>query len=338
MQASRTFARRGLRLSCVLALTLSVSACGKDEAPKDGAVDMGDDSDGSTPESDAGSSASDAGNGDGAANGDGGSATPQSDAGTPPPPKCKRGLGYGYHSKADMMALRRGVHWWYNWSPTPDTKVATSYKDLGVEFVPMAWDEKFTVAGLEKDIPQGAKTLLGFNEPNFFGQANLSASDAAKLWPDLEKVAKARGLALASPAVNFCGPAEKCFETDPFKYLDAFFAACKNCKIDYVAAHWYACDGPALTWYLGQLKKYKKPIWLTEFSCLDGDRSVANQKKYMTDALKILEADTQVAAYAWFIGRSDDVPSIDLLGADGKLTELGELYVSLPHHDPSCAR
>lgn len=256
-----------------------------------------------------------------------------------PIPACKRGLAYGYHTSADLMALRPGVHWWYNWASKPDSGLGTSYRELGVEFVPMAWNAASTEAGLLRDIPEGASTLLGFNEPNFFEQANLSAKDAAARWPVLEKVADARGLKLASPAVNFCGPAENCHDTDPFSYLDAFFAACKDCRVDYIAAHWYACDGPALTWYLGQLKKYERPIWLTEFSCLDAqDKSVAVQKKYMTDALQILESDLDVARYAWFIGRSSSVPSISLLGEDGKLTELGELYVALPHHDPGCAR
>ena len=330
---------RPLAYSCVLACTLSAAACGQSESPRDGSVEGSDD------ESTSDAGGDDKGDGDAAGDGDGASsahddAGPQGPGGSDPnPAHCKRGLGYGYNSKADLMALRPGVHWWYNWASKPDSKVAASFGEVGFEFVPMAWDETTTSASLQKDIPASAKTLLGFNEPNFFDQANLSAKDAAARWPELQKVADARGLKLASPAVNFCGPAEKCHETDPFKYLDAFFAACKDCRVDYVAAHWYACDGPALTWYLDQLKKYKRPIWLTEFSCLDGqDKSVAAQKKYMRDALAILEGDADVAAYAWFIGRSEDVPSISLLGADGKLTELGQLYVSLPHHDPACAR
>jgi hypothetical protein len=316
-------------------IALTLAACGSESSPSDGAL---------LSESDAGELRNDAASPPGEA--DAGSQD-RPDAGGPEPdagpttanPACKRGLGYGYHSQADLTALRPGVHWWYNWAAKPDTGVASSYASLQVEFVPMAWNAKSTPQGLERDIPASAKTLLGYNEPNFFFQANLSAKDAAAHWPELEAVADARGLTLASPAMNFCGPAKDCHETDPFKYLDAFFAACKDCRVDYIAAHWYACDGPALTWYLGQLKKYRRPIWLTEFSCLDGqDRSVAAQKKYMETAVAILEADADVARYAWFVGRSKDIPSIDLLGADGKLTELGELYVSLPHHDPDCAR
>ena len=135
---------------------------------------------------------------------------------------------------------------------------------------------------------------------------------------------------MLSPAVNFCGG--DCHETDPFVYLDKFFAACTDCKVDAIAAHWYACTGEALSWYLDQLKKYNLPIWLTEFSCGDdADRSLEKQKKYMTDAVAVLEADPRVARYAWFAGRTDVIPNVSLLGGDGQLTELGELYLSLPH-------
>jgi hypothetical protein len=33
--------------------------------------------------------------------------------------------------------------------------------------------------------------------------------------------------------------------------------------------------------------------------------------------------------YAWFSGRTTAIPNVNLLGADGQLTELGQLYESL---------
>lgn len=261
------------------------------------------------------------------------------DAAAADPPHCKRGISYGHHSVADLTALSPGVSWWYNWSPRPESDVRTAYAGLGVEFTPMVWGGSFDGPRISSELVSDARYLLGFNEPNFFVQANLSATAAAALWPQLEAIATANNLEIVSPALNFCGPANACHDTDPFSYLDDFFAACVNCRVDYIAAHWYACDGPALTWYLGQLKKYGKPIWLTEFSCGDGnDRSLAKQKQYMQDALAILEADDDVFRYAWFAGRTTAIPNVDVLGGDGQLTELGQLYVSLPHHDPRCAR
>lgn len=248
--------------------------------------------------------------------------------GNPPPAPqgCKRGVAYGYHSQADMQALEPGVSWWYNWSTAPEASVAGVYKNLGVEFVPMIWGNNFSGA---QSIPSGARFLLGFNEPNFYSQANLTAQQAAQLWPQLEQIAAARGLALVSPAVNFCGGG--CNQTDPFQYLRDFFAACPSCKVDYVAAHWYACDKPALTWYLGELKKFNKPIWLTEFACLDSSNtSPAVQQAYMQDALQVLENDPAVFRYSWFAGRFDPNPNVNLLAGSGQLTQIGQVYVNYP--------
>jgi hypothetical protein len=98
--------------------------------------------------------------------------------------------------------------------------------------------------------------------------------------------------------------------------------------------HWYACSGSALTSYLQQFEStYTQPLWLTEFACTDSSGnplSEPQQEAYMKTALALLEADPRVFRYAWFTGRSTTSPSIDLLGADGTLTPLGEIYVGYP--------
>jgi hypothetical protein len=248
-------------------------------------------------------------------------------------PNCKRGEAYQTNSLNDLKALSKGVSWWYNWSTSPEKGVATTFQTSGVEFVPMVWGIKGGLpdpATIEKQIPKGAKYLLGFNEPNFTAQANIPAAQAASLWPRLMQIAKDLNLKLGSPAPNYCAGA--CNDTDPIHYLDTFFAACTGCQVDFIAAHWYACDGPALTHYLGLLKKYNKPIWLTEFSCMDaGDHSLAGQETYMKTALQILENDPTIFRYSWFTGRwTDPSVAISLLAGDGQLTDLGNEYVTLP--------
>ena len=260
---------------------------------------------------------------------------------TPAPPPtqnldaCKRGVAYGHHSIADMQKLSTDVVWWYNWSQTPDTAVKNDYTRLGVEFVPMLWDEQFNVDSAITNIPAGARTLLGFNEPNFYSQANLSPTEAAAKWPDVERIATARGMKIASPALNYCGGG--CWETDPFVYFDKFFAACPNCKVDYLAVHWYACTVTALKDYITKMKRYNKPIWLTEFACGDGDTALSNQKAYMQAAVPYLEGEAAVMKYAWFAGRSTAIPNVSLLSTSGNLTELGTLYTSLAHN-ASCPK
>ena len=57
----------------------------------------------------------------------------------------------------------------------------------------------------------------------------------------------------------------------------------------------------------------------------------------MTEALEILAADPMVYRYSWFAGRTPLIPNVSLLASDGQLTELGQLYLSLPAA-PECQR
>lgn len=287
-----------------------------------------------------------AGSGNGGAVGaDGGAATASGgiasttamDGSAPKTSACKRGVAYGFDpagAASDLTALSTGVSWFYNWSSTPPTGVANDYQKLGVEYVPMLWNGNFDVDKVVQTIPAGAKFLLGFNEPNFTSQANLTPVAAAALWPKVEEIASRRNLAIVSPAVNYCGGG--CNVTNPVDWMDQFFAACPSCKIDYVAIHWYACSKSALTGYVADFKKYNRPIWLTEFACGDqGTVSEATEASYQKDAVAYLESDPDVFRYSWFSGRSTSIANVDLLGTAGMLTSLGEQYTTLPA-EPSC--
>lgn len=266
--------------------------------------------------------------GGGTAPSGGASGTAGSGTGGAPPAaaECKRGIAWA-NDEATNTALTPNVTWWYNWGAGAGAMAP------GLEFAPMIWGGEFDVDAVVDAIPAGAKTLLGFNEPNFFEQADLSAQQAAGAWPWVEDVAAQRGLAIASPAVNFCGDdATKtgpCHDTNPVDYLTEFFANCQGCKVDYVAIHWYNCDGESLQWYLDQFKAFGKPLWLTEFACgFGGDTSPAGQETYMRAAVPILEADPAVQRYAWFSGTP--IPGARLLDDAGQLTPLGQVYVELP--------
>ncbi|HKO46364.1 MAG TPA: glycoside hydrolase family protein [Polyangiaceae bacterium] len=252
---------------------------------------------------------------------------------------CKRGLAYGHHSIADLETLSPGVSWWYNWDFRPDQELrAFSYLDIGVEYAPMIWGAASDRVAAKTAIGDGAQVLLGFNEPNFGEQANLSAKAAAALWPELEAIADAKGLRLVSPAVNFCGGS--CQDTDPFHYLDAFFAACTGCRVDAVALHIYVGCSPTgddkAEWLVNHIETYKsrfsQPLWLTEFAC-DSAKNSAEQQAFLEDAVAYLEGEPRIERYAWFSGRASNVPHVDLLGASGELTALGKAYVNAPRNE-----
>jgi hypothetical protein len=263
---------------------------------------------------------------------DGGSldVTAPSDGATPT--SCKRGIAANAVPTNAFTQTAPGISWWYDWSNTlPPNNV--------VDFVPMIWGAK----NLAGPIPQSAKFLLGFNEPNFKAQSNLTPQQAAADWPQVEALAKPLAIPLVSPAVNFCGSAQNttgCSDpnvTDPYTWLKNFFTACTNCQVDAIAVHWYNCDLPSLKAYIegnGSLEgfvQFNKPIWLTEFSC-DGSHSAADQKTYMQAAIPYLEGNAHVARYAWF--DATPIASAVLQNTDGTLTDLGQTYVSLPQSCP----
>jgi hypothetical protein len=244
---------------------------------------------------------------------------------------CKRGIGW-HGAGLTNAEVTSKITWWYTWG------VGVQNLGAGLEHVPMVWGGGSKVADINKNIRADAKYLLGYNEPNFYEQANLSAQQAASDWPTVQSVAQTHDLPTVSPAVNFCGNdaagTGPCHDTNPVSYLQDFFAACQGCKVDYVAVHWYNCDGASLEWYLDQFTQFNRPIWLTEFACAyDGDTSVAGQEKYMREAIPILEGRADIFRYAWFSG--DPMPNARLLNTDGSFTNLGKIYADLPR-DPTC--
>jgi hypothetical protein len=248
---------------------------------------------------------------------------------------CKRGIASNQAPSSAFVptASSPGISWWYNWSNQPPSGGA------GIEFAPMIWGG----GALNGPIPAGSRYVLGFNEPNFKSQANLTPQQAAADWPRVESLAKAAGIPLVSPAVNYCGNSSNssgCSDptvTDPYTYLKDFFTACSGCEVDYIAVHWYNCDLTSLKSYIdggGSLPgfvQFGKPIWLTEFSC-DSSHSVADQKAYMQAAVPYLESNPHVYRYSWY--SANGIPNALLQNPDGTLTDLGKTYVALPQSCP----
>ena len=239
----------------------------------------------------------------------------------------KRGI-CGDASPQDLAVLAPGVTWYYDWGVEPP---AVSQGQLsGIEWVPMAWNAPANLTDFANRIPAGSIYLLGFNEPNFISQANMTPEQAAAAWPGLEQIAADKGLKLVSPAVNWCGDCVAGVTNDPMDWLDKFFAACPGCKVDYIAIHSYAPFPEALQDYIDRFRKYGKPLWITEFAPWDPPKpDYEGVIKYMMEAIPILENDPAVFRYSWFATRVGSNPDISLLDASGVLTKLGQLYTSM---------
>jgi Glycosyl hydrolase catalytic core len=259
------------------------------------------------------------------------SAAAPSDGGT----SCKRGIASNIVPTAAFAhsGSSPGISWWYNWSEQ-GAAIPTS-----IEFDPMIWG----AGSLNDAVPAGSPYVLGFNEPNFKMQSDLTPQQVASDWPAVEANARAVGAKIVSPGVNFCGSASDTSGcsypsvTDPYTFLKDFFAACPGCEVDAIAVHWYNCDLPSLQAYidgnssLEGFVQFGKPIWLTEFSC-GSSNTVAEQQTYMQAAIPYLEGNANVERYSWF--SSTAIPNAQLANGDGSLTALGTTYVGLTSNCP----
>ncbi|KAG9032318.1 hypothetical protein FRB95_001571 [Tulasnella sp. JGI-2019a] len=154
----------------------------------------------------------------------------------------------------------------------------------------------------------GTQAVLGFNEPDNAGQANLTPAAAAALWKQYIQPLKTTypNLKLISPAVTNGGA------PSGIAWLDSFFASCVGCKFDGVAIHWYGGG-------TGDLEPF-----VTKFG-LSWAATEAQYEAFLTPALAWLDGQSQVAKYAFFGAFYDGNPD-DLLTSTGQLTALGKIY------------
>lgn len=247
----------------------------------------------------------------------------------------KRGIAYGNNSTADLLALKPGISWWYNWGSTPENDTNANYESIGVEYVPMAWTQVSDndVQAFINRIKPGAKYLLAFNEPNFNDGARLTPQDAVNAWKNVEKIAAAKNLEIVSASPAFNDPNKSYGNiSSPIAWHDEFFLLCPNCKVDYIAFHTYDSSSGSVIGVTSLLKKYNKPIWVTEFA----NRVVqtaAQKTTFMKEIITNFENDPDIYRYSWFTGRVDpqwlDMAEGPLLAPEsGVLRPIGQEYIN----------
>ena len=193
-----------------------------------------------------------------------------------------------------------GASWYYDWGATPSGIAAPA----GTSFVPMIWGAADVTAATLDQVKSEGDVLLGFNEPDQSGQANMTVAQALNLWPQL----MATGMTLGSPAVSFDA-------ATPGGWLDQFMAGAKarGYRVNFITVHWYGGDfstGAAvqqLESYLQAIyNQYHLPIWLTEFALTNYAGSTptfpteAQQAAFLTAATTMLDGLPYVQRYAWF--------------------------------------
>jgi hypothetical protein len=249
----------------------------------------------------------------------------------------KRGIAYGNNSTADLLALKPGISWWYNWGKQPENDTNANYESIGVEFVPMAWGKlnDNEVQDFINKIKPGAKYLLAFNEPNFNDGARLTPQEAVNAWVNVEKVAAAKNLEIVSASPAYNGPNNYGGFTDPVAWHNQFFLLCPNCKVDYIAFNHYYNSAASVIGVTGNLKNFNRPVWVTEFSNRV-IQSAAEKTAFMKEILSSFENDPDIFRYSWFSGRVDptwtDMAENPLLAPEsGVLRPIGTEYINVPY-------
>jgi len=218
-----------------------------------------------------------------------------------------------------------GAGWYYNWSADNDSMPAPG----DVEFVPMIWGKaNVTAATLAKAKREG-DVLLGFNEPDMGGQANMSVEDALAGWPRLQDT----GLRLGSPAVAYGGDTAG-------GWLDRFMTGAKkkNLRVDFVTVHWYGSDfsAAAVGQFLGYVDavhaRYDLPVWVTEYGLMNFTGSPkyptgAQAAAFIKGSTRGLEKRSFVERYAWFgLPAVGDSVDFGLYRDSSTPTEAGKAY------------
>jgi RNA polymerase sigma factor (sigma-70 family) len=256
------------------------------------------------------------------------SRTPSAKPTTVAPPvtrSAKKGAAVWKFAGSKAALKDVGASWYYTWAVHNNDAPGPA----GVEFVPMIWGGNNVDDATLKQAKAEGDTLLGFNEPDLAEQSNMTVEAALAAWPKLE----ATGMKLVSPAVAYGGDT-------PGGWLDRFMkgASDKGLRVDAIALHWYGSDFSAasVNQFLGYVdavhKRYKKPIWITEYGLIN----FSGSPKYASDAQKVafikgttkgLQKRSYVERYAYF-GLPAVGDSVDFgLYRDGDSpTEAGKAY------------
>lgn len=252
-----------------------------------------------------------------------------------PPSRPLMGIASSRYLDRDPgRLLGVGARWSYDWSPRAPRVTR------GLEWVPMVWGAgsvtPTTLAALAADRRTGrAHVLLGFNEPDNGGQANMSPEQAAALWPALQRT----GLALASPAVA----------TPDDGWLASFMALVRrrHLRVDVIALHIYpdvtapdAVDGLRRE-LLAVHAAYHRPIWITELGALDlrswgepmaGPLTPGAAERFLRAVIPMLGRLGFVQRVAWFTDGCWNDPGChasSLWNGAGVLTGLGRTFRAL---------
>ncbi len=273
-----------------------------------------------------------------------GSATPTKLPGTPAAPRtqspsqllfpfvpsinslpAKKGVALTYSNCAGVDQLY--VVWQYGWGPTPANCP-------GLENIPMIYN----AADVDATLGGNSQWVMGFNEPDFSNEGNLTPSQAAPVWRQIE---------LKYPSRKLVAPAPSQLAPDWIADFRSAYIADYGTppRLDALAVHCYAwqasvCIQFVQTYYEARAFSWGVPeVWVTEFSfAMTAPNTPSQSVQEAQTFIRWLEGESLITRFAWFASRIQgteawlptdvDTPLIDW--ASGNLALYGNMYRPFP--------
>ncbi|WWC73899.1 uncharacterized protein I206_107871 [Kwoniella pini CBS 10737] len=224
-------------------------------------------------------------------------------------------------------AVEAHIGWWYDWSANPSGHSGTPIA------VPMLWGDGDVDAAdasrlaVFKAITTAPQYIMGFEEPDCstYGSSNIAVGAAAALWNALIGKWKAQGSTLLSPSM--CHQAADQYTG----YLSSFQSQITvpwditNIHINKNSMEGVNAD---IDYYYNT---FGKPIWVTEFACVDDSTGFVpcdNQdaiNSFIKEIVPLFENDTRVHAYAYSNG--EGLGDVWPMWSNGALSESGSTYL-----------
>jgi len=198
--------------------------------------------------------------------------------------------------------------------------------------VPMLWGggeadgtDASRLAAFQR-ITQAPQYMIGFEEPDCpsgGGSAGMSVSEGVQDWEKYIAPFKGKGTKLVSPSM-----CKQVAETWLKDFTDQI-----STPYDYTNVHINKNSMAGVKADLDHYAGYNKPLWITEFACVDdstGFTPCTDQgeiNNFINDIVDLFESDGRVAAYAYSNG--EGLGNVwPMTTGSGALSESGQTYVS----------
>lgn len=224
----------------------------------------------------------------------------------------KIGIAPGGYQAGDLDRLRAA--WSYRWR-------GDWFSDTTPVWVDMIWSDKYLDAPIKSD------TILGFNEPDLAGQADMTPEQGAIAWRWIEE---------HYPDKQLISPAPSQLHPDwLWEMIDRYKSAFGTLpRFDGIALHYYGIDAQAAMDLItargadALAHGYNVPLWLTEIGTCGPD-----EVEYFQSMAAWIESTDWIARAAWYKLRADqyDPSPCSTLLDDAGLTPLGRAFIEAHH-------